>query len=124
MSWMILLMKEKDLVGDEWGDGCRHCRFLNTLKTRAECICDERVDVYCDGALADHRPYACPFRYYSEVRPITDRLYGMTKQETAGFFAGAQHEHATYTALEENRASYVQSDAYRRFHHVEDSITP
>lgn len=124
MSWMILLMKEKDLVGDVWGDGCRYCRFLNTLKTRAECICDERVNVYRDGKLSDHRPYECPFRYYTNVEPITDRLYGMTKEETAGFFAGAQSEHANYVALEENRDKFVQSDAYRRYHANESLVDP
>lgn len=124
MGWMILLMKEKDLVGDKWGGGCRHCRFLNTLKTRAECICDERVNVYRDGKLCDHRPYECPFRYYTDVSPITDRFDGMTVEETKGWFEGAQSEHTNYVALEEKRASYVQSDAYRRYHSDESPVDP
>ena len=116
MGWMILLMKEKDLVGDKWGDGCCHCRFLNTLKTRAECICDERVDVYRDGKLSDHRPYFCPFRYYTDVSPITDRFDGMTEEETKGWFEGAAAEHEHYKRLEIERDRYVDG---RELHDTE-----
>ena len=114
MAWMILLMQEKKLVGEKWGDGCHNCRFLNTLKTRAECICDERVNVYRNGKVSDHRPYACPFRHYTDTRPITDRFDGMTKEETKGWFEGAHHEYEHYTGLEKQRDAFVGSETYRR----------
>ena len=122
MSWMILLMPEKKLVGEKWGDGCRNCRFLrfrnadNPPGIRGECICDERVNVYRDGQLSDHRPYECPFRYYTDVSPITDRFDGMTKEETKGWFEGAAAEHENYKRLEMERDEYVGSEAYRRLH--------
>lgn len=116
MGWMILLMPEKKLVGENWGDGCRNCRFLNTFKVKAECICDERVNVYWDDEISDHRPYACPFRYYTDVRPITDRFDGMTVEETKGWFEGAMEEHEHYKRLEKERDEYVGSEAYRRLH--------
>lgn len=115
MAWMILLIPEKKLVGDICGDGCRHCRFLNTLlKNRAECICDERINVYRDGKISDYRPYECPLRYYTDVRPITNRFDGMTEEETKGWFEGAQAEHENYKRLEEERDRFVGSETYRR----------
>lgn len=123
MGWMILLMTEKNLVGDKWGDGCRHCRFLNTLKERAECICDERISVYRNGEISDHRPYECPFRYYTDVSPITDRFDGMTEEETKGWFEGAAGEHEHYKRLEKERDSFVGSETYRRIHDEADCVS-
>lgn len=113
MAWMILLMQEKRMVGDTWGDGCRHCRFLNTLKNKAECICDERVSVYRNGKISDHRPYECPFRYYTDIKPITNRFDDMSEEETKGWFDGAQAEHENYKRLEEERDRFVGSETYR-----------
>ncbi len=120
MGWMILLMTEKNLVGEKWGDGCRNCRFLTPIKSTDGdgwfCLCDERVNVYRDGKLSDHRPYECPFRYYTDVSPITDRFDGMTVEETKGWFEGAAAEHENYKRLEKERDEYVGSEAYRRLH--------
>lgn len=118
-NWMILLMQEKKMVGEGWVDGCRNCRFLNTLKVKAECICDERVNVYRDDEISDHRPYECPFRYYTDVSPITDRFDGMTVEETKGWFEGAAAEHENYKRLEMERDEFVGSEAYRRSHNDE-----
>ena len=123
MGWMILLMTEKNLVGDKWGDGCRHCRFLNTIKERAECICDERINVYRNGKISDHRPYECPFRYYTDTRPIVKRFDGMTVEETKGFFEGDHQEYEHYTQLEKERDSFVRSETYRRMHDEADCVS-
>ena len=45
----------------------------------------------------------------SEIVPITDRFHGMTKEETKGYFKGADHEHKRYIRLEEIRNSSVDS---------------
>lgn len=112
MSWMILLMKEKAI-----GKGCKDCRFLNNLKKTAECIADERVCVYRDGQINNHRPYSCPFRYYTDqVFPITKRFDMMTEEETAGWFKGADFEARHYARLEEDRNRFVASKAYRESH--------
>lgn len=109
MGWMIMLMKEKDL-----GRGCASCRFLNMLKTTAECTADERVCVYSKGEINEYRPYECPFRYYdSKISPITEQFHGMTKEETKGWFEGADHQARRYAELEEKRDRFVQSEAYR-----------
>ena len=109
MALMILLMKEKDL-----GEGCASCRFLNTLKTKAECTVDERVCVYKDGEIDIYLPYCCPFRYYdSKITPIVEQFHGMTKEETKGWFEGADYQARRYAELEENRDRFVQSKAYK-----------
>lgn len=61
MPLMILLADEKKI-----GKGCRDCRFLNDLKEKAECIADERVNVYDHEDVCSYRPYRCPFRYYAD----------------------------------------------------------
>lgn len=109
MVLMILLMKEKDL-----GKGCASCRFLNMLKTKAECTVDERVCVYKDGEINIYRPYCCPFRYYdSKITPIVEQFHGMTKEETKGWFEGADYQARRYAELEDNRDRFVQSEAYK-----------
>ena len=114
MSWMIMLMKESNL-----GRGCADCRFLNTFKTTAECTVDERVCVYSNGEIDKHRPYSCPFRYYTDqVFPITKKFHMMTEEETAGWFKGADFEARHYARLEEERDKYVQSKTYQK--NVED----
>lgn len=100
---MILLMKEKDL-----GKGCASCRFLNMLKTTAECTVDERVCVYDKGEIDEYRPYCCPFRHYeSEIKPVCKQFHGMTEDETKGFVNGADSEHKKFIKLEERRDSYT-----------------
>ena len=109
MAWMILLAKESEI-----GNGCRDCRYLNNLKIKAECICDDRISVYKDGKIYEHRPYECPFRYYTDVRQITKQLHNMSEAETKGWFNGAQYEHENYKRLEEERDRFVGSETYRR----------
>lgn len=107
MAWMILLMKEKDI-----GTGCDNCRFFNAESE--ECIADERVNVYRNGKISDNRPYSCPFRYYTDhVPPIVERFSGMTKEETKGWFLGADFEARHYARLEEERDRYVKSKVYK-----------
>lgn len=104
-GWMILLIKEKDL-----GQGCASCRFLNTLKTTAECTVDERVCVYDKGKIDQYRPYTCPFRYYSsEIKPVCKQFEGMTEDETTGFIKGADSEHKKFIVLEEHRDKYTEA---------------
>ena len=101
MGYMIFLAKEKDI-----GKGCYECRFC----TGEKCMADERVNVYRNGELSKCRPYCCPFRYFdSEISQITDRLDQMTKEETKGWFKGADFEHRRYIALEEERDRFVAS---------------
>ena len=102
---MIMLMQEKDL-----GEGCASCRFLNMLKTTAECTADERVSVYRKGQINEYRPYTCPFRYYdAEIKPVCKRFDGMTEDETTGFIEGADSEHKKYISLEERRDKYTEA---------------
>lgn len=107
MGWMIFLAKEKDI-----GTGCKHCRF----RYLDRCMADENVDVYSTenpDQINEYRPYQCPFRHFdSQIDPITDRFYGMTTDETRGYFRGADYEHKRYIRLEEERAAFAES-SYR-----------
>lgn len=107
MAWLIYLAQEKEI-----GKGCRDCRFLNDLKEKAECIADERVNVYDDNGISQYRPYCCPFRYYTDkVEPITKRFDGMTDEETAGWFKGADFQARRYAELEIERDNYIKRKA-------------
>ena len=100
MAWMIYLAKESDI-----GHGCRTCRF----RRKDRCIADKRVDIHRDGKIDEYRPYKCPFRYWhTHYDQITDRFKLMTKEETKGWFRGADYIARHYTELEINRNRYVE----------------
>lgn len=109
MGWMIFIAKEKDI-----GNGCICCRF----RLGNVCTADERVDIHEPGdpdEINEYRPYGCPFRHFdSAIRPIIDRFNGMTTEETAGYFKGADHEHRRYIRLEKERDRYVSANARER----------
>lgn len=102
---MILLAKEKDI-----GIGCTSCRFLDKSKEKAVCIADSRVCVYHDdGSVIEHRPYTCPFRYFDDnTKQNISKFYGMTEEETKGWFEGMDSIVYKYINLEEKRDMYVK----------------